>query len=249
MLIKSLHKAETWFNAMVFNYSSKDAITAHNLKLKHHHSLVTQKNASLLSAEIGLSDDETIIAQLVGLLHDCGRFPQFYHYGTFRDNLSRDHAKWAVEIIESENLLENLTSLEQEWILEAIYYHNEYQLPSQLKQKNEVFCKLIRDVDKLDIFRIMLENQYILDHKPQGDPSSKVLNSILRKECVLYEDVINETDFKLLQLSWIFDLNFKWSRQNLLESKLLHRLAATIPFFDGVENIKRLVISSLEDYF
>ncbi len=242
MSITVLNQAQDWFHNMVSKYSLKDSITEHNLKLKYHHSLETQKNASHLATSLGLNESEIIIAQIIGLLHDCGRFPQFYHYGTFRDNLSRDHAKWAVEIIEKESILNDLSPQEEEWTLDAIFYHNEYKLPSNLKEKNALFCKIIRDVDKLDIYRIMLENQYILDHKPPGDPSPNIINSIFRKECVWYEHVINETDFKLLQLSWVFDLNFKWSHHYLIESNLLESLIGTLPPIKDEERIKSTIL-------
>jgi HD superfamily phosphohydrolase YqeK len=217
-----------WWEALVHRHDSEDPTTKHNLSLKYHHSLRTQENAQKLAQSLALSEHEQDLASLIGLLHDSGRFPQFYHYKTFRDSASRNHALWSVQLLEEEQVLHKLKETEKQWILSAIANHNRFQLEAGLDEKSTQFCHLIRDSDKLDIFRVMCENQFILDFEPTDHISPKILQAIQNHQCALNQDVRHEADFKLLQLSWVFDIHYPWTLQQLHQSGLLQRFYQTI---------------------
>ena len=96
---------EKWFHNMMNFYSAGDEVTKHNLALKQNHSRATQQIALHLSQSMGWNDHDCKIAECIGLLHDVGRFPQFYYYKTFGDNESRNHAQCGVEVLQKERVL------------------------------------------------------------------------------------------------------------------------------------------------
>ena len=101
-------------------------------------------------------------------------------------------------------------------ILEAIGYHNKYSLPNNLSEKNLLFCKLIRDADKLDIFNMLIdsyenlqlyENEAFEDFIDSNEYQISFVEGIINKKKVLYNDVKTKADIKLLRISWIYDIN------------------------------------------
>ncbi len=220
---------EKWFQNMVNFYSAGDEVTKHNLALKQNHSRATQQIALHLSQSMGWNDHDCKIAECIGLLHDVGRFPQFYYYKTFGDNESRNHAQWGVEVLQKERVLSVFSEEDQELIITAILHHNAFQIPSSVQGRILTFCKLIRDADKLDIYRIMSEEHYILDLPDTQVVNPVILDSIFQQKCVQYKHVGTLMDLKLLQLSWVYDLYYIESLFYLQKQELLQKFINTIP--------------------
>jgi hypothetical protein len=59
--------------------------------------------------------------------------------------------------------------------------------------------------------------------------SEEILSCIHRKQMVSLSKVKTLNDFKLMQLSWIFDLNFKTSFRLLLERNYIDRIISQLP--------------------
>ena len=98
------------------------------------------------------------LAWLSGMLHDIGRFEQIRRYNTFVDSQSIDHAQLSADLLFSEGLLQLLPvtlTKEQENILEvAIRSHSAYRLEPDLTEEEYTYCDILRDADKIDIFRV-----------------------------------------------------------------------------------------------
>lgn len=93
-----------------------------------------------------------------------GRFEQVQRFHTFLDAESVDHAKLGAEILFGEEQLIRRFLEETKWdeqIRDAIYWHSAYQLPENLKE--DLFCRILRDADKLDILRVNLETACLED--------------------------------------------------------------------------------------
>jgi hypothetical protein len=71
------------------------------------------------------------------------------------------------------------------------------------------------------------------------DCSPDVLRSLQQREMVNLLLLKNLNDFKLLQLSWVFDLNFPASFRLMLERGYIDGLSATLPKERAVENAVR----------
>ena len=98
-----------------------------------------------------LTQEEIDIATLIGLLHDIARFEQYTKYHTFKDAESIDHGDLGAEILKKDIKKYIETDEYDELIQLAVKNHNKYKIQEGLTQKQEMFAKIIRDADKLDI--------------------------------------------------------------------------------------------------
>ena len=107
-----------------------------------------------------MSDEDIEIAWLLGMLHDIGRFEQVKRYGTFYDNQSVDHAEFGADLLfGKDNLIRTYTedSSCDEVIETAVRQHNKLKISEEVTGKTFIFCNILRDADKIDIFRVNVE--------------------------------------------------------------------------------------------
>jgi len=149
---------QSWFNDYVSNFYSKDQDQENDwaIQLKEEHSWKVREEIMLISQRLNLSENDILIAEVLGLFHDIGRFYQYQKYKTFRDDLSEDHAKIGARIVTDSHLLDDLTKVEKNVITKGILYHNIHTLPEDTDPHCLFFCKLLRDADKLDIWRVVI---------------------------------------------------------------------------------------------
>ena len=170
------------------------------------------------SAGEGLNEAETLLALSTALLHDVGRFPQYRRWRTFRDSESDNHARLSLEVIRNEGLLNHLAAEEVLLIEEAVRFHNLLELPERIASPTDRYIRLIRDADKLDIWRVFLDYY----QTPETERASAVglgfpdlpevtpacLAALAEGRIVKLEQARVLNDFKLLQISWVYDLNY-----------------------------------------
>jgi hypothetical protein len=229
-----------WFDSYVEPFLATDHEGAKNIQLKIEHTRKVCQVMALLSVGEKLSENESLIAAAVALLHDVGRFPQYRRWRTFRDSDSDNHARLAIEVIREENLLAGIDPSEQLLIEEAVRFHNLLKSPARLKSPTRTFVNLIRDADKLDIWRVFVE---LLAQPPEDRASAATLGlvelprmvsddciAMLNSGSIVRLDVVTcFNDFKLLQISWVYDLSCPTSRQILQERGYIPALAASLP--------------------
>jgi putative nucleotidyltransferase with HDIG domain len=148
---------QDYFDHYVSSYSFTDPQDQQNIDLKYEHSYQVKNNMTHLTAKM-LNQKQSYIAQTIALFHDFGRFKQYQKYKTFADAKSEDHAQLGVNILQEKQILSALEPRISELILKAISYHNKPYLPSNEKEEVLLYTKLIRDADKLDIWRVVLTN-------------------------------------------------------------------------------------------
>ena len=61
------------------------------------------------------------------------------------------------------------------------------------------------------------------------------------------EVLATTTDFYLMQLSWVFDLNFKSTLQKIKESEYFQNLSDRLPDNDSVVKLKNFVLQYYPD--
>lgn len=235
-----LNYLTTWFNSYVEPFLNTDAEGATNIRLKIEHThKVCDAMAELADGE-GLSENEACIAAATALLHDVGRFTQYRRWRTFRDSESDNHARLSIEVIRAENLLSEIDPAEQLLVEEAVRFHNLLMPPETIKSPTRQFINLIRDADKLDIWRVFTD---LLVQPPEERASAATLGlddipDAVSDQCIAtlnsgiivpLDTVTCFNDFKLLQISWIYDLTSATSRRMLLRSGYIPMLAATLP--------------------
>ena len=136
-----------------------------------------------------------------------------------------------IKIIQDSDVLKDFNEIEQENILLAIKYHNKLSIPSIENSTTEMYVKLVRDADKLDIFKVVTD--YYADIKYNKDKiielelpdkpavSKKIYESLMKEKSAEYKYLKTLADFKLLQMAWVFDINYRKSYK-IIEADLLH---------------------------
>ena len=199
------------------------------ISLKYFHSYRVMEICKQIAVDIELSDEDIYLAMIIGILHDYARFKQWTVFNTYNDSLSVDHGDLAVKLLFEDNEIEkfNIDRKYYDIIYEAIKYHNKYGYPENANEKSKLFCKLIKDADKLDIFYLISTN----DIKIVSDDSeiSKVISDEFYSGKLLKkEDRKTRSDLVIFYLAMIFDLNFKYSYKYLKDNKLIEGLLKNI---------------------
>ena len=121
-------KAKKAFKEYIQNYD----INNPKVKLKIAHIERTADIAKKTAESLNLEKEDIKLAELIGLLHDIGRFEQIKRYNTFVDHLSENHAELGVNILFKENLIRKFIEDDKyDKIIElAIINHN--------KDKNDI---------------------------------------------------------------------------------------------------------------
>ncbi|MDR3594067.1 HD domain-containing protein [Clostridium sp.] len=246
-----------WFNSYVKKFYGEDSIVNQNIELKEKHTLNVARHAVNIAKSLNLTEDEIITAEIIGLFHDIGRFEQFRTYKTFKDFISINHATLGIKILEENKILKDLDDHRQKIIVKAISLHNTKDLPNNLNEEETLFCKLIRDADKLDIFRVIME--YENERKDNPNPAidnlpftpgynKELLNDIIFNRKISNNSLKNYNDRKLYELSWIIDLNFPFSFNYIKEKNVLEMLINCLPENEEINQISKYLEQYIENY-
>lgn len=151
-------KAKKAFEEYTNRYDSSEI----KVRLKIDHTYRVADIAERIAKSI---DADVDFAWLLGLLHDIGRFEQLKRYGTFKDAESVDHAELGADILFGEERLINaFPEFERAGYAEmaetAIRSHNKLVIPEGLDECTAMYCNILRDADKIDIFRVLTEPPY-----------------------------------------------------------------------------------------
>jgi hypothetical protein len=77
--------------------------------------------------------------------------------------------------------------------------------------------------------------------------SPGVLACVARREMAKKSDLTTLNDFKLLQLAWLYDLNFTSSLRMVLERRYIDRLAGLLPDTDEIRQTVSLVRAFVDE--
>ena len=132
-----------------------DAQIVDGIILKEKHTWMVVKNCERLANHLNLNEHDKILAQMIGLFHDVGRFYQFTVYRTFNDALSENHAKLGLKVIKDLPFMEKLSPDDFATLKFAIANHNAREIATTDNKRFLLFAKLIRDADKIDIYRVL----------------------------------------------------------------------------------------------
>lgn len=228
-----------WFERFTAGFRGETSDEQRNYDLKVEHTYRVCAHMRRLAAAEGLVPDEQRLAEAVALCHDVGRFPQYRQYRTFNDPVSANHAALAVQTLKEQQVLASLPSLVAEQILAAVALHNVFQLPDGLPSAVHRLALLIRDADKLDIWRVLIEycttaaeeraSAVVWELPDTGRCSERALGEIIAGRMIDRTILETADDFKLLQLSWAYDLNFCESFTILAEMDYIATLAVLLP--------------------
>lgn len=228
-----------WFLNYADSFSTPDQEDQRNIDIKSEHTHQVCLNAVRIAEALGLDQQETRLAETIALLHDVGRFSQYQQFKTFDDGISVNHAVLGAKLLVENNVLRDLPKREQDVIVRSVTLHNVFALPEGLDERSLLFARLIRDADKLDILRVVIEyfgqnegdraKAVALGLPDLPGYSPAVLACLARGEMARKDALTTTNDFKLLQLAWLYDLNFTCSLRVVEERGYILKLAGMLP--------------------
>lgn len=242
-----LNDLKQWFAHYVRSFHSSDPTIQEAMVLKEKHSLRVCKNILNIGKELNLSHNNLRLAEAMGLFHDIGRFEQYTRHRTFVDKKSENHAELGVKVLQQENTLAALDKNTSELIMKAISYHNRMSIPDDETHICIYFSKLLRDADKLDIFNLVSTYYYAapeersaaveLDLPDTPAVSDDILTSLLDGKMISIQQLRSLNDFKLLQMAWIYDINYQPTFKMVQERDYLKKIRDTLPVSEKIDQI------------
>lgn len=230
-----INKAKEIFYEYASHYDCENG----KIKLKIIHTMAVADVMEQLTELCGLPERIRNLAGVCAVFHDIGRFEQVIQYDTFLDHLSRDHADLGCEVLVSEHFLEFLPEREQQQVLTAIRNHNKFQIEEGLDEETLLLCKLIRDADKCDIFRVFACEDMVdtmgetYEQVAEETVTDEVYDTIFRHETVLKTIRKTGLDIWIGFLAFFFDLYFDESIRILQKQKYylqpFERITFTLP--------------------
>lgn len=241
------------FAEYVRNYAPSDE----KIKLKIDHTYRVAGLCQRIAESLGLSEPDVDIAWLLGMLHDIGRFEQIRRFGTFNDAQSVDHAEFGADLLFKEGLIRKFAegyyeecelarsgNEEAEQMIKnnehhnkdtgllemAIRQHNKYRVKEDLTERQRMFCDILRDADKVDIFKVNADipMEIIYDVTTEelknGVITKEVLESFYKKETVLKSVRRSAVDHIVGYISLLFELVYKESYRQAREQGYVYKL-------------------------
>ncbi|MFO8090727.1 MAG: HD domain-containing protein [Desulfatiglandaceae bacterium] len=229
----------TRFRDYVERFSSSDAVVQENIDLKAEHTYKVREEILDIGRSLGLAEEDLWLAEAIALLHDIGRFEQYSRYRTFADHKSEDHGALGVRVIQGEGLVDGLEVEEADIILRTVGAHNRADLPVEANGRCVFFLKLLRDADKVDILRVVTEYYQNSENRRKRSlelglsdddrVSDNVYDALMNGRVARMKDLETLNDFKLLQIGWVYDLNFPRTFQLVRERDYLPKIRGALP--------------------
>jgi len=246
-----------WFTDYVATFASEDSEIQTNIDLKREHTLRVCRASRDICLDLNLSQNDLRLAEIAALFHDIGRFEQFTRHRTFSDKRSFNHAAFGVGVLIKNDVLSRLGIFEQELIIKSISRHNMLELPDEDDETVRLHQRLLRDADKLDIWWVASDyyreraNGYInpgLELNLPDTPgiTQAVYDRLMNGEIVLFDNLKNLNDFKLLQVGWVYDVNFAPTLRLLKERGYLDMIRSHLPENEDVNELFDCVNNYIE---
>ena len=192
---------------------------------------------------------------LGALLHDLGRFEQIKVFNEFNDK-KIDHAEYGVKTLFDDKMITRFVEDRKydNVIRKAIYNHNKFKIESNLSDNELLHCKIIRDADKLDNFRVKqkdkledmfpkIYNSKTINYETITD---KVYEDFMKNKCIKLEDRKTIIDYWVCVIAFVFDLNFNISLQYVKEKNYIDILIDRIEYknYDTKQKMENIRISA-----
>ena len=210
------------------NYTKDYDLSNENIKRKQDHSLRVMEISENIAKSLNLNEEEANLAMLIGLLHDIAKFEQYTQYQTFKDSISFDHGDFALKILEKDIRKYIDTNEFDEIIKKAIKNHNKLYIEKGLSNKEELFAKIIRDADKLDIYFESSELFWKGQEKEveKSTISEEVFRAIKNNSLVIRtkEKDFTKLDLVITNIAFVFDINFNISFKILFKEDYINKI-------------------------
>ena len=246
-LLKRMHD---WMAHYMKSFYSDDAEVQQGILIKEKHTGYVTANCVELAKFLKLSKHDSELAEIIGLFHDVGRFRQYSIYKTFNDADSEDHADLALKVIDELEFFKELSAQDYNLVKFAIQNHNKKVIAPCEDERKILFAKLIRDADKLDIYRVLEpflaqsnadKMPKFIKGKGRPDISPDFVENFVTGNQADYRKIRTNGDRKIVRLMWIYDINFSWTMQKIVERGYIDKIISNLPMDERVaEGVRRL---------
>lgn len=254
---ESLAEVKNWFSEYVNAFKFTDPELQRNIDIKREHTERVVIEILNIGKSLGLNNYEQNLAEVIAMFHDIGRFEQFKIYKTFSDLKSENHAELGIKILKQYNVLNIFDKEIQNIVFCSIRYHNRPSLPEEENETCLLYSKLIRDADKLDILKVVTDYYsrfngqknvaLVLELPDNPGISEEVYAALMKRQPVEMKHVKNINDIKLLQVGWIYDINFSPTFDFIRKRRYLEKLREALPDSKEVKEIFE-IIQKLQGY-
>ncbi len=228
-----IKKAKKVLKKYVSNYD----ISNNRIRVKIGHIERVATIAKEIAQNMQVPEEDIQLAELIGLLHDIGRFEQVRRYNTFSDKDSVNHGKLGAEILFEQGMIREFIEDTQydEIIKKAILNHNRNKDDMQVANERELLhSKIIRDADKTDIIYMLtfedketawgsskLEDEKITEDIYQQFIEDQTINYAKRKTGV---------DVLVSHFAYAFDFNTSYALQKIKEKEYFKKIYQRFKF-------------------
>ncbi len=235
-------------------YDSSDP----KIALKIEHTYHVAEVADQIAMSLNFSKEDQDLAWLLGMLHDIGRFEQVRRYGTFIDAKSIAHALMSCQVLfpeayqvkehffdempngrmgRVEDYLKGMTeeACPKDWpqlIHNAISLHSAFRLPKDQPERERLFSSILRDADKVDIFRVNIETPLTdiincTEEEIRCSDTSPAVEEAMKEHHVVQrraDYIMTAADHIASHVCLAFELTFPKSREIAMEQGYLKQL-------------------------
>ena len=204
------------------------------IKMKIEHIERVSQVAKKLATRLELEEEDVKLAELIGLLHDIGRFEQIKRYNTFNDKKSVNHGEYGVHVLfnKQDGIIRKFIEDNQydNIIKNAIYYHNKDKLdiPDNLTTRELLHIKIVRDSDKIDILNILTyeKKETAWEKADLSDDviTKEIYNEFMENGRIDYHKKKTSVDSLVGHFAYIFDFNFPDSIQYIKEQNYVEKI-------------------------
>ena len=251
-LLTQMHE---WMSRYMKSFYTDDAEVQQGILIKEKHTGYVTANCVELAKFLKLPTHDAELAEIIGLFHDVGRFRQYSIYKTFNDADSEDHADLALKVIAELKFFNELAAQDYDVVKFAIQNHNKKTVAPTDDERKLLFAKIIRDADKLDIYRVLepFLAQSAADKMPNFIKSTSRLvaddfveNFVTGKQAD-YRKIRTNGDRKIVRLMWLYDINFSWTMQKIVERGYIDKIVSNLPMDERIaEGVRRLKLHVAE---
>ena len=211
------------------NYTNKYNMEDSDINYKYYHSYRVMEHSKYLAEKLNLSQEDKLLATVIGLYHDIGRFEQDRLFDSYTDTKQFDHGDYGEEVLIKQELIKQIPVEDKYYnlIAKAVKNHNKYSIEEGLNEQELFHAKLIRDADKLDIIDYMSKGKLRTKSFDYQDDTFIVRDEIKQeffsKKQIYIRNKPHKTSSEkaITMLALVFDINFKETAEYILENYIL----------------------------
>lgn len=248
-----IEKASKAFSEYIKPYNINNS----KIRLKIKHTFKTVEAAKEIAENLKLTKEQTLLAELISLLHDIGRFEQLRIYDTFKDKDSIDHADFGVKILFEDGLIRKFIkdTKYDDIIYKAIKNHNKFKIEVGLNKEELLQAQIVRDADKTDIFRVFVEdieknNNVLYNYKEIAKEtiSSKIMEKFEKYEQAARNEFDRNIDSYINIISFIFDYNYITGLKIIKEKNYIEKIMKPLCIYDETKEQMQKIIKIANTY-